>query len=196
MMTSPVNPSLLSCCVVVLLLGTGCGSAPADSSDDAGIRADGGTLTDAGGGQGDAGTQTDGGGFDSSNAGLTDFVATAAYTGAGWVAEPAVHPDRGGPHGMVRIYFNDVLHQSLKAGNAVHPRGSMVLKETYSSDGQTLRGHMLDVKDVDENGVDQWVWWYRPNATSGTAPTYFRGTDNFCASCHASGKDYVRAAAP
>jgi hypothetical protein len=135
--------------------------------------------------------------FETSNEGLRQFVESGAYLGEGWVAEPEVHQDRGGgPHGMVRIHFNDVLYESLKAGNQVHPRGSMVLKETYQSDGLTLKGQMLDVKDVDANGEDQWVWWYRPNSTQGPAPTYFRGTDNFCAACHAPGVDYVLAAAP
>lgn len=169
----------------------GIGADPGTASEDAGVANDAGTVD--GGGNGSDG----GAALDTSNAGLTAFVASEAYRGAGWVAEPGVHQDRGsGPHGMVRIYFNDVLAQSIKAGNSLHPRGSMVLKETYQSDGQTLKGHVLDVKDVDASGKDEWVWWYRPNSASGQAPTYFRGTGNFCASCHSQGVDFVIASPP
>lgn len=174
-----LNLPFISLCAAVLALAC-------SPLDDEGVK----------GGLPDAGTAPADGGVDTSNEGLTQFVADGGYLGQGWRAEPTVHPDRGGPHGMVRIYFNEVLFQSLKAGNTLHPRGSMVLKETYSADGQTLRGHMIDLKDVDASGNDQWVWWYRPSSTSGTAPTYFRGTNNYCASCHAAGVDFVRAAAP
>lgn len=124
------------------------------------------------------------GGLDTSAAGLTAFVRSGEYKS--WRAEPQVHASTG-PHGNVRSYVNEVLYGSLKAGNAVHPRGSVVVKELYGPSAE-LSGHAVDVK---EEGSGQWVFFegFVPNYSR---PYYYRGTSNLCADCHANGGvDYV-----
>lgn len=125
------------------------------------------------------------GGMDTSAAGLTAFVRSGEYKS--WRAEPQVHPSTG-PHSDVRSYVNDVLYDSLKAGNAVHPRGSVVVKELYVSSSTELLGHAVDVKD---EGSGEWVF-YEGFAPSYDRRFYYRGTSNLCAACHANGGvDYV-----
>ena len=52
-------------------------------------------------------------------------------------AESAVHPSSSGPavHGDVRTFVNDKLAQSMQAGNAEHPVGSVAVKELHK-DGE------------------------------------------------------------
>jgi hypothetical protein len=124
------------------------------------------------------------GGLDTSAAGLTALVRSGEYKS--WKAEPQVHPSTG-PHSNVRSYVNDVLYASLKAGNAVHPRGSVVVKELYISSTE-VSGHAVDVK---EEGSGQWVF-FEGFAPAYSRPYYYRGTSNLCADCHANGGvDYM-----
>lgn len=116
---------------------------------------------------------------------LTAFVKAGSYKT--WKAEPAIHASTGPHGGNVRTYVNDVLYASLKAGNTSHPKGSIVVKELYGGGTSSLTGHAVDIKD-EQTG--EWVF-YEGFAPGYSAPYYFRGTANFCASCHAPGLDYV-----
>ncbi len=116
---------------------------------------------------------------------LTAFVKAGSYKT--WKAEPAIHASTGPHGGNVRTYVNDVLYASLKAGNTSHPKGSIVVKELYGSGTSSLTGHAIDIKD-EQTG--EWVF-YEGFAPGYSSPYYFRGTANFCASCHAPGLDYV-----
>ncbi len=130
-------------------------------------------------------------GLDTSQAGVADFVKERRYRN--WLAEPAVR-DSEGPHGKVRVFFNDVAVRSLRAGNETHPRGTILVKELYSEDGGTLLGHALDVKVEDGQGKDTWLFFegWLPRYES---PFYGRG-DPTCHGCHEVGKDYVTTALP
>lgn len=152
--------------LMFLVLITACGS-------EVPVVTDGGTQLP------DAGTQApDAGGLDTSPAGLTAFVMSGAYKS--WKAEPEVH-NSAGPHGgKVRTYVNDVFYASLKAGNTTHPRGSITVKELYGSTTTTVNGHAVDVKD---EATGEWVF-YEGFGPSYASPYYYRGTSNFCASCH------------
>ncbi len=146
--------------------------SPADAGVTDSGSVDSGTPTDAG-------TSTDAG-FDTSAAGLKAFAASGQYKS--WKSD-AVH-DSTGPHGgKVKVFVNDTLFASLKAGNAVHPPGSIAVKELLGSSGTAMNGHAIDVKDTDGT----WVFW---EGFPTGSPFYFRGTSNFCASCHQPGKDY------
>lgn len=130
-------------------------------------------------------------GLDTSRAGVAAFVKERRYDD--WIAEPAVR-DSEGPHGKVRVYFNDVAVRSLQAGNETHPRGTILVKELYSADGQSLIGHALNVKVEDGKGKDTWLFF------EGSLPRYedaFYGRgDPTCHGCHEAGKDYVTTALP
>ncbi|MFP2924522.1 hypothetical protein ACLESO_04760 [Pyxidicoccus sp. 3LG] len=131
--------------------------------------------------------------LDTSEAGITTFVREGRYTA--WLAEPAPRDSVNSHGSKVRVFFNDVLAESMRAGNATHPRGSITVKELYESDGRTLRGHALDVKVADGAGKDTWIFY------EGFGPDY---DDNYygrahgtCHGCHASnGRDYVATPLP
>jgi hypothetical protein len=131
------------------------------------------------------------GGLDTSEAGIIAFVKDRRYQG--WLAEPSVH-DSSGPHGQVRVFFNDAAVQSLRAGNDTHPVGTVLVKELYSSDGRSLIGHALDVKVEAGPGKDTWLFF------EGFVPSYrnnFYGQGHeTCHGCHEAGKDYVTTALP
>ena len=172
-------------CLVFLMLLTACGSEGPPDGEPPGE--DGGTKPDGGQPMADGGTPPpDAGAFDTSAAGLTEFVKSGAYKS--WKAEPEVH-NSAGPHGgKVRTYVNDVFYVSLKAGNMVHPRGSITVKELYGSSTTTVSGHAVDVKD---EATGEWVF-YEGFGPSYSSPYYYRGTTNFCANCHkGAGNDYM-----
>jgi hypothetical protein len=137
---------------------------------------------------GDGGTVE---GLDTSEAGLVAFIRSGGYTG--WTAEPTA-PLRRGVHGPARVFFNDTVVQSLRAGNSSHPRGSILVKEFYADDGTTLKGHALNVKVEAGTGKDTWLFF------EGDAPGYanaFYGRGHAtCHGCHEAGRDYVTSALP
>jgi hypothetical protein len=125
-------------------------------------------------------TLADGGVLDTSRKALVQLVESKTYQS--WKAEPAPHPSTG-PHGTVRTFVNETLYQSLKAGNARHPQGSIAVKELFK--GTALSGWAVDVKRDDST----WVFF------EGFLPAlneyYFSGPGNLCANCHESGVDFV-----
>lgn len=130
--------------------------------------------------------------LDTSEAGITAFVREGRYKD--WLAEPGIHETRA-PHGSkVRVFFNDTVVQSLRAGNTTHPVGSILVKELYEGDGKTLRGHALDVKISEGPGKDTWLFYegFGPEYAS----NYYGRGHPACHGCHASGSDYVTTALP
>ncbi|MFP2908377.1 hypothetical protein ACLESD_25655 [Pyxidicoccus sp. 3LFB2] len=126
--------------------------------------------------------------LDTSEAGITAFVRDGRYQT--WLAEPAPR-DSVRSHGpKVRVFFNDVLAASLRAGNATHPKGSITVKELYESDGKTLRGYALDVKVAEGSGKDTWIFYegFGPDFDD----NYYGRAHSTCHGCHADGgRDYV-----
>jgi hypothetical protein len=131
------------------------------------------------------------GGLDTSEQGIVSFVKERKYQD--WLAEPSVR-DSGGPHGPVRVFFNDTSVESLRAGNATHSVGSILVKEVYAPDGKELVAHALNVKVAAGAGKDTWLYF------EGTLPGYqnnFYGRGHeTCHGCHEAGKDYVTTALP
>lgn len=132
-------------------------------------------------------------GLDTSEEGITAFVRDGLYRD--WLAEPAPR-DSVRSHGpKVRVFFNDVLAESMRAGNATHPAGSITVKELYASDGKTLRGHALDVKVAEGTGKDTWVFY--EGFGPGYDDNYYGRAHATCHGCHADGgRDYVLTALP
>jgi hypothetical protein len=100
-----------------------------------------------------------------------------------WTAESAPHPSAG-PHGAtVRTFLNDLVLQSLAAGNAAHPTGSALVKELYFN-GTTVQGWAVEVKVQDDSaGGRGWYWWEGEGLSGLGNPT--------CTGCHSAGRDYV-----
>lgn len=127
-------------------------------------------------------------GLDTSEAGITAFVRDGRYRS--WLGEP-VPRDSVRSHGpKVRVFFNDVLAESMRAGNTTHPVGSITVKELYESDGKTLHGHALDVKVAEGPGKDTWVFYegFGPDSDD----NYYGRAHATCHGCHSEGgRDYV-----
>jgi hypothetical protein len=127
---------------------------------------------------------------DTSKTGLLNFFQTNAHRQ--WKAEPAIHQSLG-PHGYVRSFFNAKVSESLAAKKTSHPKDSMIIKELYENDGETLKGFAAMVKVTEGASEDTWLWY------EGFAPDYgqYHGTGlSNCTGCHASGTDYVTSALP
>jgi hypothetical protein len=130
--------------------------------------------------------------LDTSEAGITAFVREGRYKG--WLAEPTVHDTRA-PHGdKVRVYFNDTVAASLRAGNVTHPAGSILVKELYDDDGKTVTGHALEVKVADGAGKDTWIFYEGFGPDYGN--NYYGKGHATCHGCHAAGQDYVTSPLP
>jgi hypothetical protein len=130
--------------------------------------------------------------LDTSEAGITAFVREGRYKQ--WLAEPSVHETRA-PHGSkVRVFFNELVTASLRAGNETHPVGSVVVKELFEDDGKTSRGHALDVKISEGPGKDTWIFYegFGPDYSN----NYYGRGHSTCHGCHEDGKDYVTSPLP
>ncbi|HVG62541.1 MAG TPA: hypothetical protein VNA24_28515 [Hyalangium sp.] len=130
--------------------------------------------------------------LDTSEAGITAFVREGRYKE--WLAEPSVHDTRA-PHGSkVRVFFNELVTESLRAGNATHPVGSILVKELYEDNGRTLRGYALDVKISEGSGKDTWIFYegFGPDYSN----NYYGRGHSTCHGCHESGSDYVTSPLP
>lgn len=100
-----------------------------------------------------------------------------------WRAEPEAHRSTGPHGGAVRTFLNDALFASLESGATTHPPGSIAVKELFT-DGQRV-GWAVDEKRADG------TWLFYEGFEPQLDQYYFEGTSNLCASCHASGVDYV-----
>ena len=173
---------------------------PACSSDDPEPAGGGGSggMGAMGGGGGGGGAAATGGSASGGTTGdcppvdaatLAPFLTSNGY--AQWKAESSVHSSTG-PHGMVRSYVNDVLFDSLTAGNATHPKCSAVVKELYASDGSP-NGHAYWVKTDDDSAAGANIYWYE--ILNGNV--IVDGKDESgCTGCHSSGTDFFRTPFP
>jgi hypothetical protein len=189
-----MNRLLLSCGAACLLLwacnnftstpttgglggpGTGGGSGSGSGNSDGG--ADGGTDGGADLSQHPAST---------SQQDLITFVKAGAYKS--WKAETAIHDSLGPHENRVLVYMNAQLYGSVKSGAAVHPVGSVAVKELYASTGTNIIGHALMVKESTSAGT-QWVF-FEGSAPSYNSPSYFKGIANFCYGCHHATTDSI-----
>ncbi|SFV70018.1 3-carboxymuconate cyclase-like [hydrothermal vent metagenome] len=72
--------------------------------------------------------------------------------------EKAVHPSAG-PHENVRAFINDTLATSLMNGNKEHPKNSVIVKEQYDKDGNSLGwAVMVKTNQSTDNGKG-WFWY-------------------------------------
>lgn len=113
-----------------------------------------------------------------------------------------VHDERHastGPHTDVIVYFNQVVADSIKAGNAEHPAGSMIVKEQYKPGESDLYGWSVSIKTHEAGNAGKGWYWIEFLDKEDIANTYPKVPGNGvseCAACHTLGKDLVRSVLP
>lgn len=119
---------------------------------------------------------------------LNEFLVASGYTS--FEAEAAVHASIG-PHGQVRIFYNDLLAQSLRAANTEHPVGAAVVKELYDSAGTELSGWAAMVKTRSGTSDGSWYFYEVLSVVPGAEPVARGQGVAQCAGCHGGGTDYI-----
>ena len=108
--------------------------------------------------------------------------------------ESAQHPSIG-PHtklGLpVRVFVNDTLDASMKAGNASHPVGSSAVKEMYDGDGNLQGWAVAQKTQADSDGGKGWFWYEVTSTTDGSSPVGIGNGIPLCSGCHSIGTDFV-----
>ncbi len=124
-------------------------------------------------------------GMTTTAAGITSFVKEGKYKT--WRGQAAPQTTAS-PHGQqTKVFVNPTLEASMQASATNHPKGSIAVKEFYSSGA--LAGHTVAVKTTDGTGGDAWVW-FEGTAPSYASPTHGKGLAT-CISCHQDGKGFI-----
>lgn len=127
---------------------------------------------------------------------LFDFLNKGEYK-----AFP-VHDERHastGPHTDVVVYYNQVVANSIRAGSAEHPAGSMIVKEQYQPGESDLYGWSVSIKTHEAGNAGKGWYWIEFLDKNDIANTYPKTPGNGvpeCAACHTLGKDLVRSVLP
>ncbi len=127
------------------------------------------------------------------DAALHEYLRNGGYTSMS-ASESGQHPSVG-PHSdfglPVRVFMNDILDASLRAGNESHPMGSEAVKEMYSADGE-LEGWAVMVKTQENSaGGNGWFWYEATSTAPGTEAFASGNGVPLCFGCHSTGADYV-----
>lgn len=97
-----------------------------------------------------------------------------------------------GEHGGERLYFNDALAASMRAGAAEHPIGSAAVRELYDADLRTLKGFALMHKTGPSGPTAEGWYWYEIFGTNPDAePTVAQSAAQGCVGCHSHAVDFV-----
>ncbi|MCY1060267.1 hypothetical protein [Nannocystis sp. SCPEA4] len=112
-----------------------------------------------------------------------------------WPAQSGVHAT--GEHGGARVFFNEALAASMRAGAGEHPVGSAAVRELYEADLVTLRGFAVMLKlRASGPGGEGWLW-YEQYGTGADAKPLVAGTgERGCVGCHDAGVDFVHPPEP
>ncbi|WP_103070171.1 cytochrome P460 family protein [Aquimarina sediminis] len=122
---------------------------------------------------------------------LFAYLNTEKYKSLKYREDETPHRSAG-PHEFVRSFFSDNLAESVKAGNSEHPIGSYAIKEMYKDGKQYGWAVMLKTQESSDKG-NGWFWYEVTDRNDiSKEQTYGNGVKG-CVSCHAIGKDMVRA---
>ncbi|WAS90018.1 hypothetical protein [Nannocystis punicea] len=126
-------------------------------------------------------------------AAIGGWLHAAGYRG--WAAQSGVHATS--EHGGARVFFNEVLAASMRAGAGEHPIGSAAVRELYEADLATLRGFAVMLKlRASGPGGEGWLW-YEQFGTGADAKPLVAGTgERGCVGCHDAGLDFVHPPEP
>lgn len=114
---------------------------------------------------------------------LFTYLQSGAYKS--WKnKEKAVHPSAG-PHESVRAFINDTLADSLTKGNKEHPKGSVIVKEQYKSNGDSF-GWAVMVKTQEKTDAGKGWFWYEVLSDEDISQKAAMGNGVLgCVGCHA-----------
>lgn len=105
------------------------------------------------------------------------------------------HPSTG-PHtklGLpVRVYYNDTIAASIKAGNKEHPKGSAIVKEMFDSDNNPAGWATMVKTQETSDGGKGWFWYEGTSPTDKMEIAAIGNGVPGCQSCHTVGLDMVR----
>ena len=127
---------------------------------------------------------------------LFDFVKAGGYKD--YPVHDEKHPSVG-PHDDVKVFYNQVVADSLAAGNAEHPAGSMIVKEQYKPGEAELYGWSVSIKTHEAGDAGKGWYWIEFLDKNDITKTYPENPGNGvpeCAACHTLGKDLIRSAFP
>lgn len=104
--------------------------------------------------------------------------------------QAATHPGRG-PHtsveSPVRVLYNSVLADSLKAGNSAHPQGSIAIKEMHDGQGKLSGWAVMAKTGAQSEDGKNWFWYEVTSTTDpGALPASGNGVPG-CIGCHKVG---------
>lgn len=122
----------------------------------------------------------------SESSALFQFLKSGDYKSL--VAEPEVHPSFG-PHGDVRVFANQRLVDSLKAGSDSHPVGSAAIKELFKNGA--LIGWAVEVKVAAASAPESWYWYETFDVETGELALPDGVAITACTGCHNFGEDFV-----
>jgi hypothetical protein len=110
-----------------------------------------------------------------------------------YTAEASPHPSSSGPavHGDVRTFMNDTLDQSLRAGAAEHPIGSIAVKELHK-EGKLIGWAAAIKARADDGQGNGWYWYENLSTTESGSPVAAGIGHQLCVGCHSTGQDFVR----
>lgn len=135
---------------------------------------------------------------ETSQLGVEAFLDRGAYREAPWISDAAPRPrsDATSPHGRVRVYFNSIAADSMRAGNdgieSPPARRSMIVKELYDAD-DALLGRAVSMKVEEGKSLSSWLYYCDGpgDACVGDAatptPLYTEGRVSACHTCHGGG---------
>lgn len=110
-----------------------------------------------------------------------------------FTVEPAVHPSTGPHGGNVRIYYNPILTENIRAGKKTWDVGAAMVKELYLNSTTQVSGYSVMIKVEENSGTDGSGWVYF-ESFSGSADNAFYGKGiQLCANCHRGGVDFLLA---
>jgi hypothetical protein len=113
-----------------------------------------------------------------------------AFSYRGWTPQTDIRAT--GEHGGERLYFNDVLTRSMRAGAAEHPLGSAAVRELYAGDLRTLKGFALMHKTAPSGTIGEgWFWYEILGTTAEAEPSVAEPAARACVGCHAHAVDFV-----
>lgn len=110
-----------------------------------------------------------------------------------FIGEPAVHGSLGPHGGNVRIFYNPILVENLRAGKKTWDVGAAMVKELYLGSTTQVSGYSVMIKVDEQSGNDGSGWvYYESFSTSVDNAFYGRGVQ-ICSNCHRGGVDFLLA---
>lgn len=120
---------------------------------------------------------------------LVAYLKNGGYRA--WPQESKPHLTQGPHKSGSQVFINEILQQSLQAGNTSHPQGAIAIKELYEIDLKTPAGWSVMVKvDVESQGGQGWYWFEVFTSNLGDRYIADGMGVQLCTGCHMPGKDF------